>query len=159
MARAGRPDDDEQGDGELRGDDAKGGVTPPSRFLLSLSKHLIHCHLQTAKIAFRINSNRVSFVKCSCPKIMRFWNTWSETRLCDTRTIYSVIQANKLFSSQSSLGRTVWKITLWCVSDRPTHSCVITISFSRATSPWGGWRGERCPACAWNTGSPPLVGP
>ena len=41
--------DDEQGDGELRGDDAKGGVTPPSRFLLSLSKHLIHCHLQTEK--------------------------------------------------------------------------------------------------------------
>ena len=47
--RARAQDDDEQGDGELRGDDAKGGVTPPSRFLLSLSKHLIHCHLQTEK--------------------------------------------------------------------------------------------------------------
>ena len=69
MARAGRPDDDEQGDGELRGDDAKGGVTPPSRFLLSLSKHLIHCHLQTEKKnTVIINSNRMSFHKMFLPQ-------------------------------------------------------------------------------------------
>ena len=74
--------DDEQGDGELRGDeDAKGGVTPPSRFLLSLSKHLIHCHLQTEKIAVRINSNRMSFHKMFLPQNNEILKTWSETRL------------------------------------------------------------------------------
>ena len=42
---------------------------------------------------------------------------------------------------------------------RPTHSHVITISFLHGAFPWGGWRGGRSPACAWNTGSPLLVGP
>ena len=42
---------------------------------------------------------------------------------------------------------------------QPTHSHVITISFLHGAFPWGGWRGGRSPACAWNTGSPLLVGP